>query len=128
MGLISDKSIQIYGTGKDQIDVAKENRLRNPNGSHTLLGVLLSQGLPSLTYGVCNMIEQSASKETDSAPKTDPVQTTLDSYNTPEAIAVKTAIKSKNKEQVKTALQTFHNKYQTYAPFETVARTCGLMK
>lgn len=130
MGRITSGEFNIYGKGKDQIDVATQNRLNNPNGSHTLLGLLLSQGCPQLIYSACGMIAESASGETKQvdSSQTDIVQDTLDAYSTPEGKAVKDAMLTKDKDKVKTALQAFYNKHQTYKPFEQAARTCGFMK
>ena len=61
MGRITDGSINIYGKGIDQIDVAKQNRLNNPNGSHTTLGVLGSTLIPQLLSGVLSYAADSNS-------------------------------------------------------------------
>lgn len=52
MGRLTSGEFNIYGKGLDQIDIAKENRLRNPNGSHTVLGVLGTTLLPQLISGL----------------------------------------------------------------------------
>lgn len=48
MGRLTDGSFNMYGTGSDQIDIARENRINNPAGNHSFLGVMLSQNLPSI--------------------------------------------------------------------------------
>lgn len=52
MGRLTSGEFNIYGKGNEQIDIARENRLRNPNGSHTTLGVLGATLLPQLISGI----------------------------------------------------------------------------
>ncbi len=59
MGRLTDGSINIYGKGREQIDVATQNRLNNPNGSHTTLGILGTALLPNLLSGIACQVADS---------------------------------------------------------------------
>lgn len=48
MGRVTDGSVKIYGEGVDQISVPKQNRLNNPNGSHTIAGSFGAVLIPQL--------------------------------------------------------------------------------
>lgn len=73
MGRITDGSFNTYGKGKEQIDVATQNRLANPNGKHTTLGILGAALLPNLLSGIaCCAADASVNGGGGSSvPKTD---------------------------------------------------------
>ncbi|MCM1002869.1 MAG: hypothetical protein NC408_00845 [Candidatus Gastranaerophilales bacterium] len=80
MGRLTDGSINIYGKGREQIDVAKQNRLNNPNGSHTTLGILGTALLPNLLSGIaCQVADSNCGGAGSSVSKSNSQEVTPDS-------------------------------------------------
>lgn len=66
MGRLTSGEFNIYGKGREQIDVARENRLRNPNGSHTTLGVLGATLIPQLlAFGATQIADHVSDTSSD---------------------------------------------------------------
>mgnify|MGYP001073322892 CR=1 FL=1 len=73
MGRLTSGEFNIYGKGREQVDVARENRLRNPNGSHTTLGVLGATLIPQLlAFGATQIANNTSDSEVKSSVKKAP--------------------------------------------------------
>lgn len=83
MGRLTSGEFNIYGKGNEQIDIARENRLRNPNRSHTTLGVLGATLIPQLlAFGASQIASNPSNSDNTNVKKvTDTISNELSSQD-----------------------------------------------